>query len=423
MSTTRDGRAAVAMLDRTAVAQALDEARRYTEDLLDALDDGVLVRQISPLQSPLVWDLAHIAYFEELWIARRLGGAGPTESRFDDVYDAFSHPRAERRDLELLDAPRARSYAARVRERTLAVLEEVDLDADDPLRADGFAFGLVIQHELQHAETMLQTLQLSDVVLARGPEASGTAASGPREVRVAGGAFELGAASSPWAYDNELPAHEVELAPFAIDAWPVTNAEFLAFVEAGGYRERRLWSRAGLRWLADEGAEHPLFWSRDADGSWWRRRFGRLEPLPPDEPVVHVSHHEADAYARFAGKRLPTEAEWERAAAAAAVAHANLGRVRLAPAAAGTFTGGGAGGVRALLGDVWEWTASEFGGYPGFAAFPYREYSEVFFDDGYRVLRGGSFATHPAIARPSFRNWDHPQRRQIFAGFRCARDV
>src|SRR5690242_969155 len=144
MSTTRDGRAAVAMLDRTAVARALDEARRYTEDLLDALDDGVLARQISPLQSPLVWDLAHIAYFEELWIARRLGGEGPTESRFDDVYDAFSHPRAERRDLELLDAPRARSYAARVRERTLAVLEEVDLDADDPLRADGFAFGLVI---------------------------------------------------------------------------------------------------------------------------------------------------------------------------------------------------------------------------------------------------------------------------------------
>ena len=242
-------------------------------------------------------------------------------------------------------------------------------------------------------------------------------------MRVAGGAFALGAASAPWAYDNELPAHEVELAPFAIDAWPVTNAEFLAFVEAGGYRERRLWSRAGLRWLADEGAEHPLFWSRDADGSWWRRRFGRLEPLPPDEPVVHVSHHEADAYARFAGKRLPTEAEWERAAAAADVAQANLGRVRLAPAAAGTFAGGGAGGVRALLGDVWEWTASEFGGYPGFTAFPYREYSEVFFDDGYRVLRGGSFATHPAIARPSFRNWDHPQRRQIFAGFRCARDV
>jgi iron(II)-dependent oxidoreductase len=415
---------AVAMLDRTAVAAALDEARRYTEDLLDPLDDDVLVRQISPLQSPLVWDLAHVAYFEELWIARRLGGAGPTEGRFDDVYDAFSHPRAERRELDLLDAPRARAYAARVRERTLAVLDEVDLVADDPLRADGFAFGLVIQHELQHAETMLQTLQLSDVVLARTPEAPGLAPPGPREVRVPGGAFSLGASAAPWAYDNELPAHEVELQPFAIDAWPVTNAEFLAFVESGGYRERRLWSRAGLGWLADEGAGHPLTWSRDADGSWWRRRFGRLEPLPPDEPVVHVSCHEADAYARFVGKRLPTEAEWERAAAGAEPADANLGRVRLAPAPAATFAAGGSScGALALLGDVWEWTASEFCGYPGFAAFPYREYSEVFFDDGYRVLRGGSFATHPSIARTSFRNWDHPQRRQIFAGFRCARDV
>ena len=247
---------------------------------------------------------------------------------------------------------------------------------------------------------MLQTLQLSDVVLARAPEPPGTLATGPREVHVAGRHVRARRDRDAVEYDNELPAHEVDVPAFAIDAWPVTNAEFVAFVDDGGYGQRRLWSRAGLRWLADEGAECPLFWSRDADGSWWRRRFGRLEPLPPDEPVVHVSQHEAEAYARFAGKRLPTEAEWERAAASADVADANVGRARLAPAPAGTFAGSGMG-ARALLGGVWEWTASGVSRLPRLRGVPVpRVLRGLLRRRLPRAARWQLLATHPSIARP-----------------------
>jgi iron(II)-dependent oxidoreductase len=181
----------------------------------------------------------------------------------------------------------------------------------------------------------------------------------------------MGADDEPWAYDNERPAHEVEVDGFAIDHFPVTNAQFADFVE-------------------DTDAAPPEYWRR-ADGGWERRRFGRWEPLPPQEPVRHVDWSQADSFARWAGKRLPTEAEWEKAQ----------------PAPAG----------------VWEWTSSDFLAYPGFEAFPYGEYSEVFFGDEYKVLRGASWCTHALVARPTFRNWDYPIRRQIFSGFRCAVDL
>jgi len=376
------------------IAADLDKARRETDALLAPLSQAELRRQVSPLQSPLVWDYAHIAYFEELWLLRRLGGAGPLVEAHDDLYDAFRHARDERVGLPILEPSSARAYAADVRERVLDTLDRVELDGNDPLRRDGFVFGMVLQHELQHQETMLQTLQLRDEPYPL-PARDGVAATGNGEVSIPAGSFTVGTSTEPWAYDNERRAHELELQPFRIDSTPVTNARFLEFVEHGGYDDQRLWEKSGWDWRQAEAVTLPLYWQRSRDGVT-RTRLGHREPLPADEPVRHVSWYEADAFARWAGGRLPTESEWETAT--------RRGALR-------------------LTGAVWEWTSSHFLPYPGFAAFPYVEYSEVFFGDEYRVLRGGSWATDPLVARTTFRNWDYPQRRQIFSGFRCARDA
>jgi iron(II)-dependent oxidoreductase len=356
------------------IAHELDDARARTLELLEPLDDDALTQQFSELMSPLVWDLAHIGHFEELWICRRLGALEPQHPAADEVYDAFAHTRDERPSLDLLDPARARAYLADVRGRSLEILERVELDDTDPLRRDGFAFGLVLQHERQHVETMLQTIQLSGLHHPGGGPAAVRFGAG--EVVVDAGSFVMGTSDEPWAYDNERPAHDVTLESFAIDVTPVTNNDWAMF-------------------LIETGAEPPMSWERDG-AAWTRRRFGQLDLVKADEPVQHVSFDEARAYAQWAGKRLPTEAEWEKAA-------------RL--------------GMLEGIGSVWEWTSSDLAAYPGFAAFPYPEYSEVFFGPEYKVLRGASWATHPSIARLTFRNWDFPVRRQIFAGVRCARDV
>jgi iron(II)-dependent oxidoreductase len=259
-------------------------------------------------------------------------------------------------------------------------------------------------------------------------------------VRIPAGPFVMGTDDDPWAYDNERPAHVVDLAAFWIDTAPVTNGQYLEFVEDGGYDERRWWNDEGWAWRHEspEDHAHPQFWRRRGPGAWTRRRFGFEEDLPPGEPVQHVCWHEATAYASWAGKRLPTEAEWEKAASWAPDGHkrrypwgdgadpdlANLGQHHFRPAPVGAYPdGASAWGVEQLVGDVWEWASSDFVAYPGFRSFPYREYSEAFFDSGYKVLRGGSWATAPCAVRTTFRNWDLPIRRQIFAGFRCARDA
>jgi iron(II)-dependent oxidoreductase len=427
---------------RDHIAEGLTAARARSLALTDVLDDAELNRQHSPLMSPLVWDLAHIGNMEELWALRAVAGHEPLRPEIDDLYDAFEHPRVERPSLPLLSPAESRRYIATVRDRSLDVLDRRPLTGSR-LEERGFVYGMLVQHEHQHDETMLATHQLrvgAPVLDPPPPPPPQVEAAGlPAEVLVPVGPFTMGTSTEAWAYDNERPAHTVDVAAFWIDTVPVTNAAFTTFIAAGGYDDPRWWRPQGWAHRQKAGLTAPRSWRRDG-GEWLRTRFGRIETPPPDEPVQHVSWYEADAYARWAGKRLPTEAEWEKAARWDPASgrsrrypwgdddpqphHANLGGRHLRPAPAGAYPAGASPvGAQQLVGDVWEWTASDFTGYPGFVAWPYREYSEVFFGPDYKVLRGGAWATDAAAIRGTFRNWDYPIRRQIFCGFRCARDA
>jgi iron(II)-dependent oxidoreductase len=428
---------------RERIAADLGRARERTALLTGAVDDADLVAQHSRLMSPLVWDLAHVGNQEELWLLRDVGGRDPIlPETVDNLYDAFQHPRPDRPSLPLLDPAESRRYVREVRGRVMDLLERTPFGGRR-LVEDGFAFGMIVQHEQQHDETMLATHQLR-----RGPAVLDAPPPPPRadagrplpsEVLVPGGPFTMGTSTEPWALDNERPAHVVDVPAFWLDATPVSAGDYQRFIAAGGYDDERWWAPAGWAHRQAAGLVAPAFWRLDG-GVWTRRRFGRVEPVPADEPVVHVSWYEADAYARWAGRRLPTEAEWEKAArhdpasgrsrrypwgdADPEPHHANLGQRHLRPAPVGAYPAGESPyGARQLVGDVWEWTSSDFHGYPGFTAWPYAEYSEVFFGPEYKVLRGGSFGSDAAAVRGTFRNWDYPIRRQIFSGFRTARDA
>jgi gamma-glutamyl hercynylcysteine S-oxide synthase len=417
----------------------LERARGRTLALTD-FADGELTTQVDPLMSPLVWDLAHIGQQEDLWLLRGgdAGAQGVLPAQVERLYDAFEHPRAERIALPLLPPAQARRYLRDVRGRVLDRLERSRPDT----AAEVFDYGMVTQHEQQHVETMIATHQLRAGEPLLG---SGTLLPPGREVAhdavlVPAGEFVLGvdATDEPWSLDNERPAHRVHLPAFRIGRFPVTNAEWARFIAAGGYDEPGWWSPAGWAHRRAADLRRPQFWTPDGA----RRRFGVLEDIPPDEPVQHVCFHEAQAYATWAGARLPSEAEWEKAcawdpalgtrrrwpwgAAEPSPALANLGGSALRPAPVGAYlAGASAYGVEQLIGDVWEWTSSPFDPWPGFAPMLYRQYSLPFFGrpDEFRVLRGGSWAVGAASVRPSFRNWDLPIRRQIFCGVRLAWDV
>ncbi|MFB9903930.1 ergothioneine biosynthesis protein EgtB [Allokutzneria oryzae] len=423
---------------RAKAAAELERARARSSALTDALDDDELVRQHSPLMSPLIWDLAHIGNQEELWLVRDVGGLPAVRSDIDELYDAFKHSRASRPALPLLKPGEARQYVDQVRRKTMDVVDRVPLSGRG-LVENAFAFGMLVQHEQQHDETMLithQTRKGPAVLYApEPPRAEKTVL--PQEVLVPDGPFTMGTSTEPWALDNERPAHQVRVDAFFMDTAPVTCGQYQEFISDGGYDRPELWTGSGWEHRTKANLRAPLYWRRDGD-RWLRDCFGVVGPVREAEPVVHVSFHEAQAYARWAGKRLPTEAEWEKAARFDPESgrsrrfpwgdedpgprQANLGQRHLRPAEVGSYPAGASPlGIQQLIGDVWEWVDTDFHGYPGFTAFPYREYSEVFFGPDYKMLRGGCFGTDAAACRGTFRNWDYPIRRQIFAGFRCAR--
>jgi iron(II)-dependent oxidoreductase len=430
---------------RETLARELTNARDRTLRLVD-FDDAELGRQYDPLMSPLVWDLAHIGQQEELWLLRdgNPDRPGMLPPDVDRLYDAFVHSRASRVELPLLPPADARTYCATVRDKALDNLEALPDDPD--ISGDAaFRFGLVISHENQHDETMLQALNLKS-----GPPLLGTGSSLPpgrsgvvgTSVLVPAGEFILGvdAVSEPHSLDNERPAHSVDVPAFRIGRVPVTNGEWRQFIDDGGYQQQRWWSDRGWTHRQEAGLTAPQFWNRDGT----RTRLGHVEEIPADEPVQHVTYFEAEAYASWGGARLPTEVEWEKAAAWDPAAGrrrrfpwgaseptehlANLGGDALRPAPVGAYpAGASAYGAEQMLGDVWEWTTSPLRPWPGFTPMIYDRYSQPFFEGSgagdYKVLRGGSWAVAPGILRPSFRNWDHPIRRQIFSGVRLAWDA
>lgn len=423
------------------IADRLAEARARTLALVAPLTDAELHMQHDPLMSPIIWDLGHIAHFEELWLVRNL--EGPVEfGEMPGIYNPFEHPRRVRGELQLPSFEECRTMMDAIRARVLDRLASTNFHDENGLLRDGYVYSMVLQHEYQHNETILQTLQLKKGAPYRAPRSHAipriTNRAEPRMVSFGGGRVSMGTGDRSAAYDNERPMHERDVAPFRIDVYAVSNRDYLRFMRDGGYTTRSLWSDAGWAWKEESGPEAPKYWLRDGS-DWCTRVMDRVDAVDLDAPVCHVSYHEADAFARYAGKRLPTEEEWEVAAGwnpatrtmqrfpwgdePATPERANVDQLSFAVGHPGAYaTNWSPLGCYGMIGDVWEWTSSDFAPYPGYQTFPYPEYSEVFFGPEYKVLRGGSWATRPGAIRNSFRNWDYPIRRQIFSGFRCAQN-
>ncbi len=430
--------------NKARISEALQEARERTWLLADPLTDDQLSQPAMSILSPPNWDLGHIANFEELWLVQKVGDQAELRPGYNDTYNAIRHPRSERPKLKLLDRDGLRTYMEEVRQRALEILQTADTGPEaPPLTRNGFAYWMLILHEHQHQETLLQTINqlppgaYKPAVVRPLPRPM----PGPAKpwVHIPEGPFEVGTAHGPGVYDNEAPPHEVHVKGFEIARFPVTCGEYLAFVRAGGYDDPSLWTDAGRAWLDQEPHHAPLNWFQK-DGVWWRRQVTGAAPVSKvsDEILVHVCAHEADAYARWRGCRLPTEVEWEKAARGHADDHcpprnpwgdaladtqrANVDHLAWGPSRVGSHPAGSSlAGCQHMIGDVWEWTSDGFHPYPGFRMFPYPEYSQVFFGGDFRVLRGGSWATRATCATGTFRNWDLPIRRQIFSGIRLAR--
>lgn len=416
----------------------LNEARQRTLVLSQDLNGERLLGPQLTIVNPPLWEIGHLGWFQEHWCLRygRDGVLAPSIlANADGLYNSATVPHATRWSLPLPDFEATLAYLQRVYER---VLERIDQEgATEHLR---YFAQLAVFHEEMHCEAFTYTRQTLGYPAPKlGAEATYGNGGGawPGDVEVPGGDFMLGAAPGDgFVFDNEKWEHPVEVRPFRIARAPVTNTEFAAFVEEGGYRRRELWSEPGWQWRVDAQAEGPIYWERGGE-KWLRRLYDRWEPLPPHAPVIHVNWFGAEAYCRWAKRRLPTEAEWEFAAASPASAqgkrrypwgneilgtnHANLFGVRNGCVDVAAFPeGDSAWGCRQMFGNVWEWTADWFGPYPGFVRDPYQEYSEPWFGD-HKVLRGGCFATRASLLHNTWRNFYTPDRRDVFAGFRtCA---
>jgi iron(II)-dependent oxidoreductase len=405
-------------MESRAIASWVTDARRRTLMFYRDLFEGRQPLDVPYLRiiNPPLWELGHVGWFQEHWVLRRALGRAPMRADVDTLYNSALVPHRSRWDLPLPSLPQTAAYLDRVQDQ---VLEALGRELTPELR---YYTLLAIFHEDMHDEAFAYTRQTLGLPMQTRP--APPAGPWPGDVEIAGGPFRLGAEphpEPPFVFDNEKWAHEVHLEPFQIARAPVTQGQFLAFVEDGGYRRRELWTEASWAWRESAGAEHPVYW-RYTD-QWDRRVFDRWVPLQEQlhRPVIHVNGYEAEAWCAWAGRRLPTEAEWERAAVGAPIA-GNLGlEVGDTVDVAAYPEADSAAGCRQMVGNVWEWTATAFGPYPGYVRDPYAEYSEPWFGD-HRVLRGGCFVTQARLLRPTWRNFYTPDRRDIWGGFRtCAR--
>jgi iron(II)-dependent oxidoreductase len=423
------------------LAAQLHEVRARTRRLTDDLSSEQLMGLKLDIVNPVLWEIGHVGWFHEYWTLRHSLGQHPLIERADDLWNSSTVAHDTRWSLDLPDRNGTFAYLAGVLERQCEHLARSDF----PEHARYF-YELAIRHEDMHVEALTYMRETLAYPPPRGlgdqPLPAGGLAGD--DAYVPGGTWRLGATSADgFIFDNEKWAHPVELNAFRIARAPITNRNYAAFVEAGGYRAREFWSAAGWMWRERERAERPVYWQPKSDGVWTWRRYNRTEVLPPDAPVVFVNWYEAEAWCRWAKRRLPTETEWEAATigepnangsrlsdvkrqwpwgdATPSRQHANLDFAFDGPTdVAACPHGDSAFGCRQIVGNVWEWTASDFTPFPGFSPDPYSDYSQPWFG-ARKVLRGGAWATSARLARPTFRNFFPPDRNDVFAGFRtCA---
>ncbi|MBA2693170.1 MAG: ergothioneine biosynthesis protein EgtB [Rubrobacter sp.] len=423
------------------LADMLADSRKRTLELVSDLDDEQMMGPELRIVNPPLWEIGHLAWFQEHWNLLRITddtfAPSPLLENTDELYDSMEVHHDTRWSLPILSREDTLAYMQKVLDLTLEKVE-------DPSAEDDYFARLATFHEDMHGEAFTYTRNTHGLpkppISDADPSILDGMPDGPYggDADIPGGEFMLGASpNAPFAFDNEKWEHPVEVAPFKIALAPTTNEEFAAFVDDGGYGKREFWSEAGWEWREETGAGHPVYWMKDGSG-WKIRHFDETRPMRPHAPVIHVNFHEAEAYSRWAGRRLPTEAEWEFAASMSEPDGgskrtypwgeeppnprlANLdGRLLGVVDVAAFPEGDSAFGLRQMMGNVWEWCSDDFGPYPGFVADPYKDYSEPWFGD-HKVLRGGAWATRSRMLRNTWRNFGTPDRRDIFAGFRtCA---
>ena len=385
---------------------ALQQVRQHTLDLLVEIDDSWFYTQAHPDFSPIGWHFGHIAFIEAYWVLEYLANSPLIIPEYNRLFAADGLPKKERQNLP--DLLVIQDYLGDVRTKVLTYLSTAPIGQQERL------WRWLIQHESQHNESIAFIWQLHQqqhrqhfsIDFSQSKLPLGAETKFDEMVEVKAGEFMMGSDAIE-AQDNERPTHKVYLDTYWLDRYPVTCQQYHLFMMAGGYQKRQYWSQEGWKWLQHHSVNQPLYWSNSPD--WY------------EHPVYGVSYYEAEAYANFVNKRLPTEAEWEKAAQGASF-KCNHGRLIGHTTPVDAYPDLSKYGCQDMLGNVWEWTADWFAGYEGFASYPYPGYSEVYFDRQHRVLKGGSWTTHRAGLRTSFRNWYHPQIRQIFAGFRCAKN-